>query len=80
MGETGRHSALNAVEFPNDCNSLPLPVRAPSGFSSSPCSPRNPMMAKNSLLLGFEDDEEGAGFSNDAEEDGLAGLHFLKHF
>ena len=29
------------------------------------------------LLLGFEDDEEGAGFADDAEEDGLAGFDFL---
>ena len=29
--------------------------------------------------MGFEDDEEGAGFADDSDEDGLAGLHFLQH-
>ncbi len=29
------------------------------------------------LLLGFEDDEEGAGFADDSEENGLAGFNFL---
>ena len=33
-----------------------------------------------SLLLGFEDDEEGAGFANDTQKDGLTGFHFLKNF
>ena len=29
------------------------------------------------LLLGFEDDEEGAGFADNTEENGLAGFDFL---
>jgi hypothetical protein len=33
-----------------------------------------------SLLLSFEDDEEGAGFANDTQEDGLTGFHFPKNF
>ena len=32
------------------------------------------------LLLGFEDDEEGAGCADDAEEDGLAGFDLLEDF
>jgi hypothetical protein len=29
------------------------------------------------LLLGFEDDEEGSGFADNTEENGLAGFDFL---
>lgn len=40
----------------------------------------NPFVGLDPLLLGFEDDEEGAGFADDTEEDGLAGFDLREGF
>ena len=54
--------------------------KSSDGYMLKTCRDDDGEVINGSLLLGFEDDEEGAGFADDPEEDGLAWVHFLQDF